>query len=141
MDESRRRSWVLPVVLLGIAYAGVGILFAVPTTHAHAWRLAAWAVCAVGYGAHILYERFRLGNSSGTAALHVALAAGLGGFGLAVGANVHELFVEATSQHQRLLLLSLGIWPIVTALPAFVVALVVNLVLPRSRREMGGSRS
>ena len=126
------RSWVRPAVLLGIGYAVVGIAFAVPTTHAQAWRLAAWGVSALGYAAHIAYERFRLRGSPGRAALHVASGVALGAFGLAVGANIHSLSAESTNQHRQLLLMSLGIWPIMTALPAFLVALVVSVVLKRA---------
>jgi hypothetical protein len=118
-------------VLLGAVYALVGIAFAVPATHVQAWRLAAWVVSAIAYATHIAYERFRLGNSPRLAALHVALAVALGAFGLAVGANVHSLFTGSTNQHRQLLLLSLGIWPAITALPAFVVALGANVVLAR----------
>jgi len=132
VGESPRKSWVRAVVLFGIGYALVGIVFAVPTTHVHAWRLAAWAVSAVGYAAHIAYERFRLQNSPGTAALHVALAVALGAFGLAVGANIHSLSTVSANQHRQLLLLSLGIWPVITALPAFLVALGTNVVLARA---------
>ncbi len=132
MGELPRRSWVLAVVLLGIGYALVGIVFAVPTTHVQAWRLAAWAVSAVGYAAHIAYERFRLQNSAGAAALHVALAVALGAFGLAVGAIIHSLSTVSANQHRHLLLLSLGIWPVITALPAFLVAFGTNVVLARA---------
>src|SRR5215471_1435035 len=110
MGESPRESWVRTAVFLGIGYALVGIVFAVPATHVQAWRLAAWVVSAVGYAAHIGYERFRLQNSPGSAALHVACAVALGAFGLAVGANIHSLSAGST-QHRHLLLLSLGIWP------------------------------
>lgn len=132
MGESPRRTWVRAVILLGIGYALVGIVFAVPTTHVRAWRLAAWVVSAVGYAAHIAYERFRLRNSPGSAALHVALAVAFGAFGLAVGANIHSLSAGSVSQHRPLLLLSLAIWPAITALPAFLVALGANLVLGRA---------
>ncbi len=131
MGESRRRSWVRTGVLFGIGYAFVGIVFAVPATHAQAWRLAAWAVSAIGYATHIAYERVRLQNAPASAALHVAFAVALGAFGLAVGANIHSLSVESTSQHRQLLLLSLGIWPVLTAVPAFVVALAASVVLSR----------
>jgi len=124
-----RRSWVRTAVFLGIGYALVGIVFAVPATHLQAWRLAAWVVSAIGYAAHIAYERFRLQNSPGSAALHVAFAVALGAFGLAVGANMHSL--SAGSTHRHLLLLSLGIWPVITALPAFLVAFGTNKVLAR----------
>src|SRR5690349_17840366 len=116
---SPRYAWMYAAVLVGIGYALVGIGFAVPATHVRAWRLAAWIVSAIGFAAHIAYERFRLRNSPVLAALHVAFGAALGGFGLAVGANIHSLFV-ASSQHRPLLLPSLAIWPVVTGLPAFV---------------------
>ena len=138
MSESPRRTWVRTVVLLGIGYALVGIVFAVPTSHVRAWRLAAWAVSAVGYAAHIAYERFRLRNSPGSAALHVALAVALGAFVLAVGANIHSLSAGSVNQHRQLLLLSLGIWPVITALPAFLVALGANLVLGRAPGNLQG---
>ncbi len=132
MGESPRQSWVRTVVLLGIVYALVGIVFAVPATHVRAWRLAAWMVSTIGYAAHIAYERFRLQNSPGSAALHVAFAVALGAFGLAVGANIHSLSTGSTNQHRPLLLLSLGIWPVITALPAFLIALGTNVVLARA---------
>jgi len=132
MGESPHQSWVRPAVLLGIGYAFVGVVFAVPAAHVKAWRLAAWVVSALGYAAQIAYERFRLQNSPGSAALHVALAVALGAFGLAVGANIHSLSTGSTNQHPQLLLLSLGIWPVMTALPAFLVALGTSMVLARA---------
>lgn len=138
MDGSSRPSWVRPVVLLGIGYAAVGILFAVPATHVRAWRLAAWLVCAAGYAAHIAYERFRLKSSPGSAALHVAFAVALGAFGLAVGANIHSLSTDSTARHRQLLLLSLGVWPVMTAVPAFLVALGTNVVLARALGSVEG---
>jgi nitrate reductase NapE component len=138
MGESPRQLWVRTAVFLGIGYALVGILFAVPATHLQAWRLGAWVVSAIGYAAHIAYERFRLQNSPGWAALHVAFAVALGAFGLAVGANIHSLSVGST-QHRHFLLLSLGIWPVITALPAFLVAFGTNLVLERVLGSVDGS--
>ena len=138
MDKSPRQSWVRTAVLLGIGYALVGIVFAVPTTHVQAWRLAAWVVSAIGYAAHIVYERVRLQNSPAPAALHVACAVALGAFGLAVGANIRSLSAGSTSQHRQLLLLALGIWPVMTALPAFLVALSTSVVLTRALRRVRG---
>jgi len=103
-----------------------------------AWRLAAWVVSAVGYALHIAYERFHLENSPRSSALHIACAVALGAFGLAAGANLHSLYIGSTSQHRQLLLLSLGIWPVMTALPAFLVAWATNLVLAR---VIGGPKS
>lgn len=138
MGESPRRTWVLAVVLVGIGYALVGIVFAVPTSHVRAWRLAAWAVSAVGFAAHIAYERLRLRSSPVSAALHVALAAALGAFGLAVGANIHSLSVGSGDRHRQLLLLSLAIWPVITAVPAFLVALGANVGLRRAFENAQG---
>ena len=126
-------------VFLGIGYAVVGIVFAIPATNMQAWRLAAWVVSAIGYSTHIAYELFRLKNSPGSAALHVALAVGLGAFGLAVGANIHSLFAGSTNQHRHLLLLALALWPIITALPAFLVAFGASLVLTYRRKGHPGS--
>ena len=97
MDESPSQSWVRMAVFLGVGFALVGIVFAVPATHVQAWRLAAWVVSAIGYAAHIAYERLRLKNPPGSAALHVAFAVGLGAFGLAVGANIHSLSAGSTT--------------------------------------------
>ena len=138
MGESPRQSWVGAAILLGVGYALVGIAFAVPASHVQAWRLAAWVVSAIGYAAHIAYERFRLQNSPGSAALHVAFAVALGAFGLAVGANIHALSTGSTNQHRQLLLFSLGIWPVMTALPAFLVALGTNVVLGRALGSVQG---
>ena len=120
------------MVIIGGIYAFVGIVFAVPADHVKVWRLAAWVVSAIAYAAHICYERFRLRNSARSAAFHVASAVALGAFGLALGANIHSLAIGSTNEHTHLLLLALGLWPVITALPAFLVALGVSWVLARA---------
>lgn len=136
MSASPRRSWIRVAVLLGIGYALVGILFALPRTHVQAWRWAAWIVSAIGYAAHIAHERFRLQNSPRPAALHIAFAVAIGAFGLSVGANIHSLATESSNQHRQLLFLSLGIWPLMTAVPAFLVALGASAVLAHALGRM-----
>jgi hypothetical protein len=121
------------VILVGLFYALVGILFAWPAEHARAWRLAAWVVSAVAYAAHIAYECFWPRNAPRRAALHVATAVALGALGLAVGANLHSLSVPSTSGHRRLLLIALAAWPAITAVPAFLVALAAAALLGRAR--------
>jgi hypothetical protein len=116
-------------VLVGIGYVLVGIAFPQPAAHLRAWRLAAWAVCGAAYAAHILYERVRLRQAPLPAAVHVALAVAIGAFGLAVSANIHSWSVDSTGSHRKLLLLSLGIWPVMSALPAFVVAFGTSVAL------------
>jgi len=99
-----------------------------------AWRWAAWALSAAVFGAHILYERARGRGSPRITALHAASAAALGAFGLAVAANVHARTIGAR-EHAVSLALSLAIWPIMTALPAFLVALVAAIVFDRALRR------
>jgi hypothetical protein len=132
MGESPRQSWIRAALLLGISYSLIGIAAAAPATHGHAWRLGAWITSAIGYASHIAYERFRLQNAPLSAATHVAFAVALGAFGVAVGANIHSLSIASTSQHRQLLHLSLAIWPVVTALPAFLIALGMNMILARA---------
>src|SRR5260221_8436909 len=111
-----RQPWARVALLVGGLYALVGIVFPMPTVHVKLWRLAAWGLSAIAYAAHICYERFALRNPPRSAAFHIALAVALGAFGLALGANLHSLSIGSSTEHRRLLLLALGLWPIITAL-------------------------
>jgi hypothetical protein len=128
------------VVLLGGVYliAGIvsGALAGQAASHQAviAWRWAAWLVSAIAFGAHIVYEQVRLRTSPKITALHVSSAAALGAFGLAIAANVHAQTVSP-QRHSLILVLSLAIWPVMTALPAFVVALVSAILFARVRRN------
>lgn len=128
------KTWTRAVILFGLGYAITGVVFAIPSTYVQFWRLAAWGVSGLLLATHIAYERFRLSTPPFTAAWHIGLGAAIGGFGIAVGANVHSLFAAVPSPNRGLLLLSLGIWPIVTGLPAYLVALGVSAALARVRR-------
>lgn len=127
------RTWTRAAILFGIGYALAGVVFATPSSHVQFWRLAAWGVSGVLLATHVAYERFRLDTRPVTAAWHVGLGAAIGGFGIAVGANVHALVIAAPSRNRQLLVLSLLIWPVVTGLPAFLVALGMGAVLARKR--------
>jgi disulfide bond formation protein DsbB len=130
---------VRAVLILGGAYFIVGVLFGALAGQAEsnqgrvAWRWAAWALSAAVFGAHIVYEQVRVRSSPGVTALHVSSAAALGAFGLAIAANVHAQTAGAR-EHSLALALSLAIWPVMTALPAFVVALVAAVLFDRTRR-------
>ena len=137
MQAIHRQSWFWVVLLVGAFYAVVGITFALPASHAQAWRLAAWIVSGVAYAIHVGYERCWRRNSSLSSALHVALAAALGALGLAIGAIVHSLSVTTTSQHKWLLLIALVAWPVITGVPAFLVGLVASGLLGRLSRRGG----
>jgi len=132
---------VRTVLLLGVLYCAVGILFgilagqAASTEMRVAWRRAAWVVSGIAFGAHIVYDQVRLHGSPRLTALRVSSAAALGAFGLAVAANIHARSV-APEQRSPILLLSLAIWPVMTGLPAFMVALVSAVFLDRARRRL-----
>jgi len=129
------RSWVRALLLVAVAYAAIGIVFAALAGDAHhvrVWRLAAWVASAVVAAAHMWYEHYRLGSSPRPTALHAAGAVALGAFGLALAANVHWLV--AGTHGQRPPLLALPVWPVVTALPAFLAALAIAAVLARFGR-------
>ena len=128
MSASGRQLWFGTVLLIGALYCLIGVVFALPSGQARLWRLAAWVVSAAVFAAHIGYEHFRLRNSPRPAALHVAVAAGGGGFALALAATVHSLFVPPNYSRWRFGL-ALVVWPVITALPAFLVALVATSVL------------
>lgn len=97
------------------------------------WRWAAWIVSGIAFTAHVI-AGLRGEAKPREAAARAAGAAALGAFGLAVAANIHAW--HASARHPPLLALSLLIWPAMTALPAFLVALVVGrawLVVRRPR--------
>ena len=137
MDASGRHSWFGTAIVIGVLYCAIGIVFALPSNQVRMWRLAAWVASAALYAAHIAYEHFRLHNSSRSTALHVAVAVAIGGFGLAVAATIHSLFAPPNYTRWRFLL-ALVAWPIITALPAFIVGLATAWVLahlPTKRKE------
>jgi hypothetical protein len=126
-------SWFAWALLVGTVYLIIGVGFAplsVPSVFF--WRLAAWMVSAVVFAAHIGYEHFRIRNSPRSTALHVAFGAAVGAFGLAAAAIVHSLLTG--TGNLRLLRIALLIWPLITGVPAFVVALVLTAVLARLPR-------
>ena len=133
MSVPGRQSWFGTAILAGVLYSVIGIVFALPVNQVRLWRLAAWVISAAVYAAHIGYEHFRMGNSPRATALHAALAVAIGAFGLAVAANVHELWVA--SSYRLSLALALVAWPALIALPAFVVALVTAFGLALTLRH------
>jgi uncharacterized protein (DUF486 family) len=139
MDKSDRKLWLRTAVLLGIGYFVIGIAFgafarwAASNSMREIWNRLAFLASAVGFAAHIGYEHFRLRNSPLKTASHVSIAVALGAFLLAVSANVHGYRVG--SGNQRLLAFALVAWPALTAVPAFVVALIAAAGLSLTRRS------
>jgi hypothetical protein len=140
LKASGKYQWLSAVILFAMVYLVVGVAFpnpSAPKKTQFMWRLAAWLTCGVAFAIHIGFEHFRLRSSPRRTAFHAALSVALGAFGLAAAANIHA--VIAGTGNQRLLALALVIWPIITGVPAFIVARVAaaGLALMRPIRKPG----
>src|SRR4051812_37053065 len=120
-------------MLVGLGYFLVGRLFAQPGQHAHAWRLAAWVVSGIIYVAHFRYERGKPGNAAHALALHVATGVAIGAFAVALALTMRSVAAEGALAPKWLL--ALVLFPVVTAVPAFLVALVGAVALSRRGRS------
>ena len=129
MDNSGHRRWLSAVILAGVLYPAVAITTAAlagaaaSTQMRSFWRVSAFAISAVVFAAHIAYEHFRLRNTTRPTAWHASVAVALGAFALALVANIHDL--GSASGYRPRMLIALVAWPLLTAVPAFLVALVV----------------
>jgi hypothetical protein len=128
MDKPKPRLWLEAVLLTGVFYSTVGIAFTTfgawssSNRMVVAWRVASFVVSLVAFAIHIGYEHFGLGSRPMIGALHASLAVALGGFLLALAANINSRRV-ANSSH-GLLAIALVVWPVMTGIPAFLVALI-----------------
>jgi hypothetical protein len=111
--------------------AGVvtGELAKTSTTMGKAWRFAGWALSFLIFAVHIWYERRKRSRASVPAALHVAVAVAIGAFVLAIVGPVRSHW--GAPDFTRVALLSLLLWPIVTGVPAFLVASIVGFASDR----------
>jgi len=124
------------MILFAMVYLVVGVVFPNPPASnkmQFMWRLTAWLICAVAFAIHIGLAYFRFQNSLRGTALQAALSVALGAFGLAVAANIHALMTG--TGNRRLLALALVIWPLLTGVPAFLVAFVATALLARVRPQ------
>lgn len=129
MDNSGGQRWLGTAILVGVLYLAVGRASAA-LAGADAsdqmqffWRLSAFVISALVFAAHIAYEHFRLHNTARSTAWHACVAAAVGGFGLALVANIRDL--GSASGYRPRMLIALVAWPLLTAVPAFIVALVL----------------
>jgi hypothetical protein len=128
MNTSGKHQWLGAVLLFGMVYLVVGVAFPNPSASnklQFIWRLGAWVTAALVFGIHIGLEQLAFRSSPYRTALHVSASVSLGAFALAAAASIHAL--RAGAGNQRLLALALVIWPVITGVPAFVVALVAAL--------------
>jgi hypothetical protein len=137
MGDSGRQPWLVTMILVGVLYLAVG-LGSIALAGAAAskqmqsfWRLSAFGICGVVFAAHICYEHFRLRNTARPTAWHTSMAVALGAFALALMANIHDL--GSASGYRPKMLIALVAWPLLTAVPAFIVALVLAAGLAMKR--------
>ena len=129
MDDSSSQRWLSTVILVGVFYLAVGIASAALAGAAASdqmrffWRLSAFVISAVVFVAQLAYEHFRLRNRARPTAWHASVAIAFGAFALALVANIHDL--GSASGYRPRMLIALVAWPLLTAVPAFIVALVV----------------
>ena len=137
MDASDRKRWFRAVVLLAGVYFVIAIAFgtfagwAVSNSVRETWNRLAFLASGIAFAVHIGYEHLRLGNSSRITASHASIAVALGAFALALKANIHDL--ASASGYRPRMLIALVAWPLLTGVPAFIVALVLAAALTLRR--------
>jgi hypothetical protein len=118
--------------VIGFGFAEIGNN-ALTTQMHHFWRIAAWVVSFGAFLSHIWYEHSRFHSKPRISAFRTSVAAAIASFGLAVAANIHALFVK--SSNPTMLALSLVLWPLLTIVPAYVVAFIIASGLTRWWRK------
>lgn len=142
---SRTRQRKAGIILLaGVAYLLIGIgtsMLAAEVSSSvggKAWRLAAWLLSLVVFGVHLDIERGRDSRRVRVAA-RVATAVAIGAFGVAALGPLRMHWSEPA--RLKLVMLSLVAWPVLTGVPAFVVALLGSIGLDRLGAGTQASRS
>ena len=139
MNATDRKPWLRIALFTGLVYFVIAIGFGAFARWAETasmrvnWNRLAFLASGIIFLVHIGYEHFRLRSSPRVTATHVALAVAFGAFALAVSANIHELWSAAG--YRPRLLVALPVWPILTGVPAFIVALIAAAVLNFKRRN------
>src|SRR6266404_9528999 len=137
MNDSGRERWFSTMILVGVLYLAVGIASAALAGAASStqmrtfWRLSAFVISAAVFAAHTAYEHFRLRNTARPTARHASVAVAFGALALALAANIHDL--GSASGYRPRMLIALVAWPLLTAVPAFIVALMVAAGLGAKR--------
>ena len=138
------RAWTLLIpsvayVLIGVGTAALAGMATSPGA-VKGWRLAAWLLSLGVFGMHLASER-RRHHRALAVATRVALGVALGALGLAAFGPVRSHWGEPS--RLKLIVLSLVAWPLLTGLPAFVVALIGGRLLDymRARAQVSASRA
>ena len=126
MSNPGAKRWLTMAVLAGAAYLAIGVAPAALAGAATSdqmrefWNVSAFVVCGIVFVAHMAHEHFQLRSNARLMAWHTATGVALGGLGLALVANIHDL--GSASGYRPRMLVALVAWPLLTAAPAFVVA-------------------
>ncbi len=137
MNDAGRPPWLGTAILAGALYVAAGMSSAALARAAGTgrmeffWRLSAFVASVVVLAAHVGYEHFRLRRTMRPTVWHATVGGAFGGFGLALLANIHDL--GSASGYRPKMLIALAAWPLLTAVPACVVAMVVAAGLGRLR--------
>ena len=139
MNNSAHQRWLVAAIIAGILYLIIAMgSSALAGTAAssqmqYVWRLSAFVMSGLVLTAHIAYEHFRLRSATRTTAWHASLGVAFGALALALAANIHD--VGSAAGYRPRMLIAFVAWPLLTAVPAFVVSLVVAAVLNLNRRR------
>ena len=138
MEGSGTMRSPLSVILFSVAYIAVGIVtadFAASAASIQgqtAWRLIAWGVSLLVYGAQLIVERVRFNSTTLRTALRASGAVAIAAFALAAAGPVWTHWGKPDQQRA---LTALLLWPVLTGLPAFVLALGAGAVIGRAFRR------
>lgn len=133
--------------MLGCAFAYLvcGIITAdlarsASSVHARSlWRLAGWAISAVVFGSQLIIENRKVRGDPLRLALHSAAAVALGAFLLAAAGPMRTHWLAG--DRSPVAILSLVVWPLVTGVPAFLVAYGIGAVVRARARHVSAGPS
>lgn len=142
--DSKRKLWVSAVLVAGGLYFLIGFGFAAFARwstlglSASTWNRLAFMFSAIIFGAHIIYEHTRADSPPRKTAWHISLGVALGAFGLALAANIHDL--GSPAGYRPRMSIALAAWPLITAVPAFFVALIVATFFNLAAKKKADAR-
>jgi len=130
-----RKTWLGPALVTAAGYAVIGAFPAWATRagvppSTQFWRYTAWGLSSVLFAAHIWFESTRP-QPRKSAALHPTVAVMIATALLAASAIVHNL---GRGPMRPMMWLAFVIWPVLTGIGSFLVALLVLAVL-RTRQS------
>ncbi len=139
MKASGKQSWLKVMILSSTLYLLIGIIFPLfskslsPREIPNLWRLLSFLTSAFVYGIHIGYEHSRLHNTPLQIAFHTSLAVALGAIVLAGFINIEALWANPGNHNS--LLTAIFLWPLITGVPAFIVAVIIAIGIAKIKNK------